>query len=159
MRNCGKLPVWLWSALGLNLGAAVLFADNPGHLYASIAGSNVFRLRPPVAQTVIPQPAPLLKVTPVGITTILGDKRVLLKIRFPAQPPEPAREVACILAVGQREGPVEVLDIDESAGSVRIRNSGTEKVLTLASDGPRLPSTRPPGELPPLPPDPLPRQR
>jgi hypothetical protein len=76
-------------------------------------------------------------VIPVGITTF-GDKRALLKVKFPARPPEPAREVSCILTVGQREGPIEVLEIDESAGSVRINNSGTEMVLTLAQDGPRL---------------------
>ena len=75
---------------------------------------------------------------PVGITTILGDKRVLLRVKFPAQPPEPAREASCILTVGQREGPIEVLKIDEIAGSVEINNSGAVMVLTLARDGPKL---------------------
>jgi hypothetical protein len=68
---------------------------------------------------------------------MLGDRRALLKVSLPALPPEPAKEFSCILTVGQREGPVEVLEIDERAGSVRVNNSGTVAVLTLEQEGPR----------------------
>ena len=112
MRHCGKLTVWLVSTVVLCLGATALVADTPGHPYVGIAGSNVFRLRPPALQATNPPPALLPQVMPVGITTF-GDKRVLLKVKFPARPPEPAKEVSCILTVGQREGPIEVLEIDE----------------------------------------------
>ena len=61
----------------------------------------------------------------VGITTILQEKRALLKVEFPAQPSEPAKELSCIVAVGQRVGPIEILAIDETAGTVRVNNSGT----------------------------------
>jgi hypothetical protein len=99
----------------------------------------------------------LPKVTPVGITTILG-KRVLLKVQFLSQPPEPAKEVSCILTPGQREGPIEVLAIDETTGSIKVNNSGTEMVLNLDRDGPRQQSAAPPaGASPPpgLPPRPI----
>ncbi len=122
----------------LSLGATALVAATPGHPYVGIAGSNVFHLRSPALQATNPPPALLPQVIPVGITTILGDKRVLLRVKFPAQPPEPAREASCILAVGQREGPIEVLKIDEVTGSVKINNSGAVMVLTLARDGPKL---------------------
>jgi len=139
----------LLSTLLLSLGSTALFADTPGHSYVGIAGSNVFRLRPPSRQDPGPPPAPLPGVTPNGITTILGDKRVLLKLHLPARPPEPAKEVSCILAAGQREGPIEVLAIDETTGSVKLNNSGTVMVLTLAKDGPRLQTAPPPaGPLP-----------
>jgi hypothetical protein len=65
----------------------------------------------------------------------------LLKAEFPAQPPEPAKVVSCILTPGQREGPVEVLAIDETAGTVRVNNSGTEMVLSFSREGPRQPDT------------------
>jgi hypothetical protein len=96
-------------------------------------------------------------VIPVGITT-LGGKRVLLKVRFPAQPSAPASGASCILTVGQREGPIEVLEIDEATGSVKINNSGAVMVLTLAQDGPRLQTASPPERPPPLPSPPLPQR-
>ena len=80
-----------------------------------------------------------------------GDKLALLKVSLPAMPPEPAKEIPCILAVGQREGPVGVLEIDEMAGSVKVNNSGTMMVLKLEEDGLRLPSPSLPPQPPPLP--------
>ena len=151
----GELTLGL-AALVWGTSARAVFADTPANPYWGIASRNVFRLKalephvPPVA------PAPLPRVVPVGITTMLGPKYALLKIYLPASPPEPARELACTLAVGQREGPIEVLEIDETAGSVRINNSGTVMLLTLAKDGPQpqatplRPSTPPP-ILPPVP--------
>jgi hypothetical protein len=116
-----------------------------------IAGSNVFRLKPPQPPPPEPPPAPLARVKVVGITTFPGDKRALLKVYLPAIPPEPAKEVSCILTVGQREGPIEVLEIDEIAGSVKVKNSGTVMVLTLEKGSPRPENPSLPREPPPLP--------
>jgi hypothetical protein len=148
MKYSGKQTAWLLGTLVLCHGATSLVAEVPAHPYAGIAGGNVFRLRPLLRQDAGPPPAPLPGVTPVGITTILGDKRVLLKVHFPARPTEPAKEASCILTVGQREGAIEVLEIDETAGSVKVNNSGTVMVLTLAKDGPRQ-STGPLAPSPP----------
>jgi len=141
--------------LVLSLSARFLVADTSGHPYTGIGARNVFGLLPP-RQAPDPPPPPLPKITLVGITTILHDKRALLKVQFPGQPPESAKEVSCILALGQREGPIEVLAIDETTGSVRINNSGTEMVLSFARDGPRQQDTLPPSVAPP-PPRPAPR--
>jgi len=141
------------------MGAMALFADTPANPYWRIAGSNVFRLRAPEPHPPDPPPAPLPRVVPVGITTLLPGKRALLKIYFPAQRTESAREVACILAVGQREGAIEVLAIDEAAGSIRIKSSGTEMLLTLANDGPKGRPKSPPVGFPPPPLPPSPPQR
>ena len=133
----------------LNLTAALLVTDAAGNPYGVIAGSNVFRLRPPPSQAPPAAPAIIPKVTPVGITTMLAQKMALLKVNFPARPPEPAKEVSCILSVGQREGPIEVVAIDETEGSVKVNNSGTIMVLSLDRDSPRQPpSLMPRGPLP-----------
>ena len=136
------------------LNAMFLVADTSGHPYTSIVARNVFGLGPLVAETTGSPPAPLPRITLVGISTILQDKRALLKVQFPAQPSEPAREVSCILTLGQREGPIEVLAIDETAGSVRVNNSGTEMLLSFTRDGPRQQGTplitdKPPPANPP----------
>ena len=141
-----KLPAWLLVALGLGLGAEALVADASGNPYLGITGSNVFRLK-------APQPRPrtaALRHCPESswlASRPFGDKRALLKVYLPANPPEPAKEVSCILTVGQREGPIEVLEIDEVAGSVKVNNSGTVMVLTFEKESPR-PQAAPP--LPPL---------
>jgi hypothetical protein len=153
MRHCAKLPAWLLVALGLGLGARSLVAETSGSPYLGIAGSNVFRLKPPQPQRMELPPAPLARVKVVGITTFPGDKRALLKVYLPAIPPEPAKEVSCILTVGQREGPIEVLEIAERAGSVTVNNAGTVMVLRLEQDGPQAQGP----SLPP-PPTPLPMQ-
>jgi hypothetical protein len=130
MRRLIKLPASLWIALVLNLGADALFADTAPNPYLGIVGSNSFRLKPPQRQYLDPPVPERPRIKLVGITTF-GDKRVLLKVYLPAKPPEPARELSYILAVGQREGPVEVLEVDELAGKVTVRNSGNLMLLML----------------------------
>jgi hypothetical protein len=147
MTQIGKGRDWILGALVFGLSAGFAVADIPGHAYLGIPTSNVFRLRPPQLREIAAPTAPLPKVMPVGITTILGDKRALLRVSFPARPPEPAKEVSCTLTIGQREGSIEILDIDESARSVKLNNSGTVMVLTLAQDGPKLQSP-PPVQVP-----------
>ena len=107
-------------------------SENP---YLGIAARNVFGLVPAKRQATDPPPSPLARVKAVGITTMLGDRRALLKVYLPAVPPEPAKEVSCMLTVGQREGPIEVLEIAERAGSVTVNNAGTVTVLRLEQDG------------------------
>jgi hypothetical protein len=150
MRRLVKLPAWLGIALVLNLGARALVADTPRNPYLGIASNNVFHLKQPVAQVFEPPAPPLPRIKLVGITTF-GGKWALLKVYLPARPPEPAREFSCILAVGQRSGVVQVLEVDELAGSVKVSNSGKEMLLTLETDraGPQNPVLPP--EPPPLP--------
>jgi hypothetical protein len=160
MWHFGKCSAWLLSSLVWCSTTGLLFADTPGNPYLAIAGSNVFRLRPAQHLELAPPPPLLPAVTPVGITTILSKKQALLKVSFPARPSEPAKEVACVLTIGQREGPVEVLAIDETAGSIKINNSGTIMVLTLAKDGPRpQPASLAPGPPPPPGPPARPMER
>jgi hypothetical protein len=78
-------------------------------------------------------------------------------VQMPARPPEPAKEQSFILTEGQREGQIEVLEIDEKLGSIKFNNFGTVVTLTLEKDGAKLPNT-PPVALPPpgvMPPNPV----
>ncbi len=124
----------------------------PGQ-YQAIPERNVFGLRPPPAQAAPTNPpAALPKITLTGITTILGNKRALMKV-LPAglKPAEANKEQSLILTEGQREGEVEVLQIDERVGSVRVNNSGTVMTLTFEKDGAKLPATPAPAAVPSAP--------
>ncbi len=151
------MTVWFQVASVLSLSGKTLVAGTPGNPYQSIPGRNVFHLNP--AQTRPPEPAhpPPARAKVVGIITLLPVKLALLKVYVPARGPEPARETACVLKVGQRDGPIEVLDIDAAAGSVKINNSGSIMVLALVNEDrqPQGPPPRP--NPPPLPPPPVPR--
>jgi len=122
-------------------------SDNP---YQSIVDRNVFSLKPPpppADPTEVNKPV-VVKITLTGITTILGNKRVLMKTPPPPAKPGqgPQTEQSYILTEGQREGDIEVLEIDEKAGSVKVNNAGTIQTLTFDKDGAKLPATAaPPG--------------
>lgn len=100
------------------------------NVYHAIVERNVFHLVPVPPPPPPPAP-PLPEITLTGITTILPEKCALLKIRYPAGRGGPGREEACILRAGQREGPVEMLAIDERAGCVTVNNSGTLMTITF----------------------------
>jgi len=126
-------------------GASPISSGNPYH---QIVERNVFGLRPPQPPGVVPPPAPLPKVMLTGITTILGDKRALLKIQIPAQPSRPAKAESCVLAEGQRDGLIEVLEINEKTAQVKLDNSGTVSVVTFEKPGPTPPAVAPPPPRP-----------
>ena len=117
---------------------------SPGAVaYGAIPTRNVFGLKP----TQQPQPRPVdLSLLPAvkmtGLTTILGDERVLLKLTFPAQPPEPAREVLCMLVEGQSFGPIELLEIDLPAERAKLSNTGQISWVTFEKPAVRMASPR-----------------
>ena len=133
MTRAKKRAAFLWAALGVGLFPVSAAADASGNPYLEIVRNNSFRLKPPQRLEADLPAVPLAKVKLVGISTF-GDKYALLKIYFPALPPEPARELSCVLTVGQREGPVELLEVDAPAAKVKVRNSGAVVVLTLENE-------------------------
>jgi len=136
-----------------------LNADNP---YNPIVLRNAFALKdpPPVIQTVLQPPKPPTNVELRGITTLLGRPQVLLNFKVPGTPPEPPKDRSMVMDVGQREGDVEVLEINPVAGTIRIRNQGTELAMNLRDNAAKpqsapsvalpIPSL-PPGAAPQLP--------
>jgi hypothetical protein len=134
------------------MGTQVITADMTGNPYQGIMERNVFNLRPPARpEDSLPLPEAPPKITLTGFTDILGNKRVLFKVQVPAKPPQPAKEESYILAEGQRDGDVEVLEIDENAGMAKFNNHGTIQTLDLTNNGAKPPSTPLPTIQPPLP--------
>jgi hypothetical protein len=129
-------------------------ASSDSSPYQTIVERNVFGLKPPAQPQEEPAPPPPpSKVTLTGITTMLGNKRALLSVAIQGKPPE-----NYILTEGQREGDVEVTQIDEKSGLVKIRNQGVEQTLDFKTDGAKTQAAPPPphaGVLtPPIPPPP-----
>ena len=127
-------------------------SDNP---YQSIVDRNVFSLKPPAPPadpSEVNKPT-VVKITLTGMTTILGNKRVLMKTApLPGKPGEgPRSEQSYILTEGQREGDIEVIEIDEKGGSVKVNNAGTIQTLTFEKDGAKLPATVAPASAPGVP--------
>jgi hypothetical protein len=103
--------------------------------YRIIIERNAFGLKPQSAPSVAPVilTDPRSKITLTGITTILGDKRVLLRTSPPpGNPGEPARfEQWYILAEGQSEAGIQIVHVDELAGAVTVNNAGAIEFLKL----------------------------
>src|SRR5256885_11357985 len=110
--NLGKTMVaWLWGGVVLGGSAGAGFADTKETGYAIIPERNAFALKPippPAPPPTNAPPAPPTTVKLTGITTILTTPRVLLE--YTEQGKQPQKP---ILSVGQRDGPIEVLEIDE----------------------------------------------
>ena len=124
--------------LGANTHATTTIPkENP---YAkAIVGRNVFSLIPPSpARIVDPPPTPRPRITLQGVTTMLSRRQVLFKVQMPTKPGEPANETLFVLSEGEREGEIEVLEIDERAGTVRFNNRGSVETLNLKNDADRL---------------------
>ncbi len=146
----------LVTALGFctALRAQAVTADSteqPDNPYQGIVERNVFSLKPPPPP---PDPEankpPAPKITLTGIITI-GSKRALMETPPPpVKPGEQAKgKQSYILTEGQRDGEIEVLEIDDKAGSVKVNNSGTVMTLTFEKDGPKLPASSSPVPSPP----------
>lgn len=124
--------------------------DNP---YATIVERNAFALKPPTPPVVATPPAPAASNVELrGITTLLGRPQVLLNFKMPGKPPEPPKDRSLVMDVGQREGEVEVLEINPATGSIRIRNQGNELAMNLKDNAPKpqfTPSLAAPGIQPP----------
>jgi hypothetical protein len=119
---------------GLATNAPAISPDNP---YNAITTRNVFGLKPPPPPPPDPAsikpPAPKLFLT--GITTILGNKRALLKGTYSPAAGEPAKEQFLMLGEGQRDGNVEVIKIDEKASLVTVDDFGTVTNITFEAPG------------------------
>jgi len=107
-----------------------------GNPYQSIVERNVFHLNPPPAP---PDPEankpPPPKIFLTGITTLMGNRRALLKTTPPAKPGEPPKEKSYMLAEHERLDDLEVVAIDEVAGSVKVTYGGMEFTVNFKDNG------------------------
>jgi hypothetical protein len=143
----GIKPFVVILAAGMfSAGLKATIPDSSAHHYAEVPERNAFGLKPPQKPLETIPPRPLPKIVLTGITTILGNKRALMKTQPVAgKPGEQAKELSLILAEGQRDGDIEVLQIDEKTGSVKVNNSGTVMTLTFERDATSAPPPSPAG--------------
>jgi hypothetical protein len=152
MKHGGKMLVCLASGLVLCSAANARTAAESGNPYQGIVERNVFGLKaPPPPPDPEANKPPLPKITLTGIVTLGGGKRALLKTPpTPPKPGEPAKtDQGFILSVGERQGDIEVLEIDEKKGSVKVNYGGNVTDLTFEKDGIKAPSAPAPGAVPP----------
>lgn len=150
------------AALILAFGARLPAQDSGENPYQGIVDRNVFGLKPPPDPESLKPPAP--PPPPIqlqGISVLFGRKRVLFTVTVPgSKPGQPPERKALILAEGERQDDVEVLEIDEKTGTVKFNNHGQEDIKTLEKDSSPIaavaPSGAPPPGAPPAPPQPSP---
>lgn len=125
-------------------GEAAPASLGPANPYRDIVTRNTFGLRPisaPAPPESYGGPPPRLALT--GITTILGDKRALLKVGPSSSKPGegPKAEESFVLAEGQRHGELQLLQVNEQTGSVRVNQGGT--IMTLVFQSREAPGAEP----------------
>src|SRR5258708_30320869 len=77
-------------------------------------------------------------------------------VSMQAKPPEPAKEQSLILTEGQREGDIEVLQIDEKNFVVKVNTFGTDQELKIeAPKSGGAPAPGAPGPVGFMPPPPV----
>ncbi len=120
------------------LSITFVSANTDSNPYQSIVDRNVFGLKdPPPPPPPGPDPGKTQSppITLTGIMTILGKKTAFMSFPAPAKPPEPAKQSSIMLTEGQRDGEIEVLQIDEKGGSVKVSSYGTVTNLTFEKNG------------------------
>jgi hypothetical protein len=146
MMRSSKTLFCFAGAVALCTAMEAMAIESSGTPYKDIVDRNVFGLKP-----VPPPPGPEdnkpppPKITLTGIFTILGNKRAMMKVTPPARPGVKPEEQSSILAVGQRDGDIEVLDIDEKAGIVKVNDFGTITNLNWENNGAKIVSAPAPG--------------
>jgi hypothetical protein len=142
-----RIWIGLIASVALAATAQALVPEISRNPYEAIPTRNVFSLKDPtILPPVTNQPAQHSKITLTGITTILGSKKALMTAQLPARPPEPAKLESYMLTEGQRDGDIEVITIDEKAGTVQVRNAGNIETLDFVNNGAKL--TAAPASLP-----------
>ena len=136
MKPVANLDVCLAGVLVLIAHArseAAILSSNP---YTLIAARNVFGLNPAQPAETVPGKTPP-KITLNGIMSIFGQPQALFRIAGMVNPGQAPRENSYILGEGQRQDDIEVVHIDELAGSVTFNNQGVAQTASL----PEAPST------------------
>lgn len=128
-------------------GANVATGQSSTEIYGQIPARNLFGLHDPVIPQVDPPPRVLPKVALTGIWT-MGGKLAVVKVQNSPKAGEQPGELSLILGEGQRESGIEILQINEKAGTIRVNNSGTEMTIGFDKDAGKVASTPPPGPGP-----------
>ena len=134
MRGRAKYILGTLAMVAICPNANVLSAAASADYYKQIPARNLFGLHEPVVVVKDPIPPALPKIVLSGITT-MGNKLAFLKVQSPPKAGEKQQaEQSFMLMEGQREGAIEILEINEKAGTIRVNNSGTEMTIGFDKD-------------------------
>ena len=147
MMRGGKILGCVFAGFLLSSGVKALVSDSAASPYQKIVERNLFNLKaPPAPGSNLPPPPPPPTVTLTSITTILGKKLVTMTV--PGKPGQPVQNL--MLAEGQGQEGIEVLQIDETAGTVQVKNQGIEQTLDFLKNGAKpMPGMTPTFLIPP----------
>jgi len=99
--------------------------------FDAIARGNVFRLKPRLPEIHPPPPAEArLRITLQGVTTILGRPQALLSLQEVTSAGTARSNRSCVVAEGESQQGVAVLEVNWQTGRVRLDHLGRELVLT-----------------------------
>ncbi len=138
--------VTLWAVMAAGfLGAAGTHASvetNRGADtdYRTIIDRNPFGLKPPPPPQTNAPPATAPPKNDIKLTgfTVFGQKKAYFMATTAG------KQEFYTLAAGEGKDGLEVVEIDDTAKSVRVRNGGVETVMTFATHGNAVPNTAPP---------------
>ena len=117
--------------------AGAVTTDLGSNPYQGIVDRNVFGLKdppppPPPPENAKPAGPPL---TLLGVMNILGKRTACIGFSAPAKPNEPPKPTTLMLTEGQREGDIEVLQVDLDNRSAKVSNFGAITNLTFDKNG------------------------
>jgi hypothetical protein len=149
MKHGEKTVLCIAAGLALCTATNAITPDPSASPYQGIVDRNVFGLKPPPPPPdpeANKPPPPNITLTGILAGSVFGGKKAIMKTPpTPAKPGEAApTERSFILGIGQREGDIEVLDIDEKGGSVKVNNSGNVVTLTFEKNGQKPSAGAPP---------------
>jgi hypothetical protein len=154
MTKAGNALIWAVCALILSAGNAAQAAtaglgsadhgsanpdSNPSansNPYQAIVERNVFGLKPipPPAPPAEP-PKPPVNITLTGITTLFGKKRCFVTVMTAPKAGAPAAPESKMLSEGERDGGIEVVSIDEKAGTVNLKDGDSAVTVSFDKNG------------------------
>ena len=139
MTQAGKtVGLTLIGLLMIGGAARGITPDSPANAnpYQGIVDRNVFGLRPPPPpQEAPPPPKPPVNITLTGITTLMEKKRAFMSVTGSPKPGAPAATTSYMLTEGERQGDIEIVQIDEKEGSVKLKQSDTPVTISFKENG------------------------
>ncbi len=137
MRHAVKALGCACAGLAFYSAVAVTTDLSNNNPYQGIVDRNVFGLKdppppPPPPENAKPAGPPL---TLTGVMNILGKDTAFISFQPPAKPNEPPKPTSLMLTAGQREGEIEVLEVDIKGGSAKVSSYGAITNLTFDKNG------------------------
>lgn len=151
MRRRAIVTIGLVTGMFLGTEAHALPSETASNPYQSLIDRNVFDLKPPPSLEPVTYVPPPVKIQLVGIASLFGTKKAILKVLDPPKPGQPPQAEPFVLSEGEAQQDIEVTEINEKDGAVKVINHGTAMTLTFKEDGVKLPAGPAPAQAAPMP--------